>query len=115
MTLHHPQDPAPPARPDRAPAPAAFHYGPAHRIMHGNAAFIARYGPDAVGQPAREAMLDLPRSAFALLDRVLSEGRPLARTIDLPDGRRRLVVVPRTDPGSLEVYGVTTHLAPPQR
>ncbi len=109
-----PHDPPTPARLGRSPAPAAFHFGPAHLIMHGNPAFIARYGAEAVGQPAREAMLDWPRDAFALLDRVLAEGRPLARSIDLPDGPRRLVVVPRTDPETLETYGVTTHLAPPR-
>jgi hypothetical protein len=107
-----PRDPVPQTRRDGSPAPAAFHLGAAHLIMHGNPAFVARYGASAVGQPARETMLDLPRVAFALLDRVIVEGRPLARTVDLPDGPRRLVVAPRVDPESGEVYGVTTHLAP---
>jgi hypothetical protein len=78
--------------------------------MHGNPAFVDRYGAAAIGQPAREAMIDLPPVAFALLDRVLAEGRPLARRIVLADGLRRLVVVPRRDPGTDEVYGVTTWL-----
>lgn len=114
MTAADPPDPDSRARPGTSPAPGAFRVGPAHLIMHGNPAFIARYGASAVGMPAREAMLDLPRDAFALLDAVLAEGRPLARSIDLPDGRRRLVVVPRTDPETLETYGVTTHLASPR-
>ena len=94
----------------RAAAPAAFHFGEGHRIMHGNPAFVARYGAEAVGLPAREVMIDLPPAGFAVLDRVLREGRPLARRLDLPDGARRLVVVPRRDPGTDEVYGVTTWL-----
>jgi hypothetical protein len=81
--------------------------------MHGNPAFVARYGRAAVGQPAREAMIDLPPAAFAVLDRVLVEGRPLARRIDLPDGPRRLVVVPRRDPGTDAVYGVTSWFREP--
>jgi len=92
------------------PSPAAFHYGPAHRIMHGNPAFIAAFGPSSVGMPAREAMTELPRAAFELMDRVYREGRALARQIDTPDGERRLVVVPRRDPETGETYGVTTHL-----
>lgn len=94
----------------RDPAPAAFHFGEGHRIMHGNPAFVGRYGGASIGQPAREAMIDLPPSAFALFDRVLAEGRPLARRIVLADGPRRLVVVPRRDPGTDEVYGVTSWL-----
>jgi hypothetical protein len=58
-------------------------------------------------------MIDLPAAAFELFDRVLAEGRPLARRIVLPDGERRLVVVPRRDPGTDEVYGVTTWLREP--
>ena len=101
------------ARAVRQPAPAAFHFGEGHRIMHGNPAFVARYGATSIGQPAREAMIDLPAVAFELLDRVLAEGRPLARRIVLPDGDRRLVVVPRRDPGTHEVYGVTSWLREP--
>ena len=93
-----------------SPAPAAFHYGPAHVIMHGNAAFFAVYGRSSLGMPAREAMTELPRAAFELMDRVLREGRPLARRLALPAGEFRLVVVPRLDPETGETYGVTTHL-----
>jgi hypothetical protein len=91
-------------------SPAAFHYGAGHVIMHGNQAFIDRYGRAAIGQPAREAMLDVPGAAFELMGRVLREGRALATTVQLPDGPRRLVVVPRRDPETDEIYGVTTHL-----
>lgn len=97
----------------REPAPAALHYGEGHRIMYGNGAFIDRYGRAALGQPAREAMIDLPPAAFTLLDRVLANGRPLAMRIELPDGPRRLVVVPRRDGGTGEVYGVTSWLREP--
>ena len=92
------------------PSPAAFHFGPAHVIMHGNPAFLAAYGQASVGMPAREAMTELPRAAFELMDRVYREGRPLARRLALPNGERRLVVVPRTDPETGETYGVTTHV-----
>jgi hypothetical protein len=78
--------------------------------MYGNPAFVAAYGAGAIGQPAREAMTDLPASAFALMDRVLREGRPLAGTLGLERGDRRLVVVPRQDPDTGETYGVTTYL-----
>ncbi len=47
------------------------------------------------------------------MDRVLREGRPLARRIETPAGERRLVVVPRRDPETGETYGVTTHLRAP--
>jgi hypothetical protein len=92
------------------PSPAAFHYGPAHVIMHGNRAFLEAFGQAALGVPAREAMADLPRAAFELMDRVYREGRPLARRISTTSGPRRLVVVPRRDPETGETYGVTTHL-----
>jgi predicted PhzF superfamily epimerase YddE/YHI9 len=78
-----------PERPDPAvtlagPSPAAFHYGPAHLIVHGNGAFIAAFGADSIGMPAREAMTDLPGAAFKLMDRVFREGRPLARRVTCP-------------------------------
>ena len=93
-----------------SPSPAAFHYGPAHMIMHGNPAFLATFGRTSIGMPAREAMTELPRAAFELMDRVYREGRPLARRLALPAGEHRLVVVPRMDPETGETYGVTTHL-----
>ncbi len=94
--------------------PAAFHDGAAHLIRWGNPAFTARYGQASLGTPAREAMTDLPRAAFALMDRVLAEGRPLARRILTPDGERRLVVVPRKDVETGVAYGVTTHIRLPR-
>jgi PAS domain-containing protein len=104
----------PEPRPDLAgPNPAAFHYGKAHVIMHGNPAFLELFGVSSVGVPAREAMADLPGSAFELMDRVYREGRPLARRIRTPRGDRRLVVVPRRDPETGETYGVATHLRIP--
>jgi len=96
--------------PPEPPSPAAFHLGPGHVIVHGNGAFVAEFGRSSVGLPAREALVGLPREAFELMDVVYREGRPLARWIDTPDGRRRLVVVARRDPVSGETYGVTTHL-----
>jgi len=94
------------------PSPAAFHYGPAHVIVHGNPAFLELFGAGSVGVPAREAMAELPAAAFELMDRVYREGRPLARQILLPSGARRLVVVPRRDPEDGDTYGVATHLRP---
>jgi hypothetical protein len=44
------------------------------------------------------------------MDRVLDEGRALARWIRTPDGVRRLVVAPRQDPETGETYGVTCHV-----
>jgi hypothetical protein len=104
--------PGDPAASPVGPAPAAFHDGPAHVIRYGNPAFLAAFGPASVGQPAREAMTSLPRAGFELMDRVLREGRPLARRVATSAGERRLVVVPRKDPETGETYGVTTHLRP---
>ena len=89
--------------------PAAFHLGPGHVIVYATPAFLEAFGSTCLGLPAREALPDLPAGAFALMDRVLQEGRPLARRIETPHGQRRLVVVPRRDPDG-ETYGVTTHL-----
>ena len=77
--------------------------------MYATPAFLAAYGSTCLGLPAREALPGLPARAFALLDRVLREGRPLACRIETPHGERRLIVVPRRDPDG-ETYGVTTHL-----
>ena len=96
-----------------SPAPAAFHYGPGHMIMHGNPAFIAAFGQQAVGQPAREALIGLPAKAFELMDLVYATGKPGACRVSTASGPRRLVVVPRRDPETGETYGVTTHLRPP--
>jgi PAS domain-containing protein len=90
--------------------PGAFHYGPGHLVMYANPAFEAAFGRSCLGQPAREVMLDLPAAAFEVMDLVYRDGKPLARTIKGPGGSRRIVVAPRVDPESGEVYGVVTHL-----
>ena len=95
------------AQPGRVPLRAA------HLIMHGNGAFLARSATRPSACPPGRSMTDLPREAFELMDRVLREGRPLARRVATPAGERRLVVVPRRDPETGETYGVTTHLRAP--
>ena len=60
--------------------------------------------------PARESLLDLPPSAFTLLDAVLTRGKPLARWIRFGGEEWRMTVAPRMDPGTGEVYGVAFHL-----
>jgi hypothetical protein len=97
--------------PDKAvpPAPAAFHLGAGHRIVHANPAFIEAFGEAAVGQPAREALLSLPPKAFALMDLVFATGKAGVCQIPTDEGPRRFVVAPRRDPETGDVYGVTTH------
>jgi hypothetical protein len=95
------------------PHAAAMHFGTGHTVMFSNAAFATTFGGAGLGMPAREVMVGLPAEAFALMDRVLREGRPLARQVRLRSAPRRLVVVPRVDPETHETYGVTTHLVPP--
>ncbi len=94
------------------PYPAAFHVGAGHMIVHGNRAFIEAFGQGCIGQPAREALLDLPPAAFELMDLVYRGGKPLACRIITPAGERRLVVAARRDPETGETYGVSTHLRP---
>lgn len=96
----------------RRPYPAAFHVGPGHLIVHGNAAFMEAFGSGCVGQPAREALLDLPPAAFELMDLVYRRGAALAVRIATPSGERRLVVAARNDPETGETYGVISHLRP---
>lgn len=98
--------------PTTSPAPAAFHFGAGHLIMQGNPAFIQAFGAEAVGQPAREALIGLPPKAFELMDLVFATGKPGACRVATTGGPRRLVVAPRRDPETGEVYGVTTHLRP---
>jgi hypothetical protein len=106
-------EPAEPAGRPHAGHPAAFHDGAAHIIRWANPPFLALFGEGSPGLPAREAMTGLPRAGFELMDRVLREGRPLARRVATPAGERRLVVVPRIDIESGEAYGVVTHLRVP--
>lgn len=96
--------------PSFARRPAGFANGPGHLVVYGNPAFRTMFGADAVGLPARETMLGLPAEAFALLDTVYADGRPLARWVERPDGTWRLTAVPRRDPETGEVYGVAFHL-----
>lgn len=101
-----------PASPSSSPAPAAFHFGKGHVIMHANLAFIEVFGAEAVGQPAREALLSLPSKAFELMDLVYATGKSAACRISTVSGPQRLVVAARRDPETGESYGVTTHLRP---
>jgi hypothetical protein len=94
------------------PYPAAFHVGPGHLIVYGNAAFMEAFGHGCIGQPAREALLDLPSAAFELMDLVYRGGKSLACRIATPAGDQRLVVAARLDPETGEPYGVTSHLRP---
>jgi hypothetical protein len=84
--------------------------GPGHIVVYGNPAFVSTFGVQSVGLPARESMLGLPAEAFALLDAVLRDGRPLARWITRADGDWRLTVTPRLDFETNEPYGVSFHL-----
>jgi hypothetical protein len=114
MPLHGDDAPGDPGtRPAPAGHPAAFLDGAAHIIRWANQPFTDLFGSECLGLPAREAMTGLGRAGFQLMDRVLREGRPLARRVATPAGERRLVVVPRRDIETGEVYGVTTHLRPP--
>lgn len=89
---------------------AAFHYGPGHIVMYANPVFEAEFGRSCLGQPAREVMVDLPAAAFEVMDLVYRDGKPLARQIQVAGISRRIVVAPRVDAESGEVYGVVTHL-----
>lgn len=86
--------------------------GPGHIVVYGNPAFVAVFGRQAVGVPARESLIDLPSSAFAALDAVLARGRPAARWIRFGAEDWRMTVTPRVDPATGEVYGVAFHLRP---
>jgi hypothetical protein len=94
-----------------AQEPVALLYGPGQRIVHGNPAFVAEFGAGKVGLPAREALLDVPPRVFAVVDRVLTGGRPLACWLEMGGERRRLTVAPRRDPETGEIYGVAIRLA----
>ncbi len=92
--------------------PAGLLYGRGHIVVYGNPPFRGLFGPAIVGLPAAEALLDLPRTAFALMDLVYREGRPLARRITLRGSPWRLTIAPRRDNGDGEVYGIAVHLVP---
>ena len=92
--------------------PAALLYGPGHTVVHGNAPFRALFGSECLGLPAAEALIDLPRAAFELMDLVYRDGRPLAHAIALRGATWRLTIGERRDIGSGEVYGIAIRLAP---
>ena len=94
---------------DGVSRPAAMCRGQGHLIVYGNPAFVAAFGAKTVGMPARESLVSLPPSAFALLDLVLARGKPLAKWIKFDGVDWRLTVAPRIDPSG-EVYGVSFHL-----
>jgi hypothetical protein len=94
----------------RHPRPAGLCAGPGHMVVHGNPALRAAFGDVSIGLPAREGIVGLPSEAFALLDAVYGQGRPLARWIRRGDEEWRLTAAPRTDPETGEVYGVAFHL-----
>ena len=113
MLRWEPRDDEPPApeRPSGAASrPAGLCSGPGHIVDYGNPAFVAAFGPLAVGLPARESMLGLASEAFLLLDAVIQRGRPLARWVQLDGDEWRLTAMPRFDPVTQEVYGVAFHL-----
>jgi hypothetical protein len=93
------------------PQPVALLDGPGHRIVHGNPAFVAEFGPTAVGLPAREALVELPSRLFEVVDLVLTGGRPLACWLEVAGRPRRLTASPRVDPETGDVYGVAIRLA----
>ncbi len=95
--------------------PAAMLYGPGHVVVHGNPPFRELFGPGCLGLPAVEALLDLPRAAFELMDVVYREGRPFARWISLRGIPWRLTVVPRRMSRPASVYGIAVHLVPRER
>ncbi|HEY1167894.1 MAG TPA: hypothetical protein VGE81_02770 [Candidatus Limnocylindrales bacterium] len=86
--------------------------GPGHIVVYGNPAFVAAFGREAVGVPARESLIDLPPGAFAVLDAVMARGRPAACWIRFRAQDWRMTVAPRVDPETGEVYGVAFHLRP---
>jgi len=106
-----------PPEPREAASPSAQHpagllYGAGHVVVHGNAPFRELFGTEFLGLPAAEALLDLPRAAFELMDLVYREGRPLARWISVRGAAWRLTIAERRDVGTSEVYGIAIHLVP---
>jgi len=84
--------------------------GPGHVVVYANAAFVAAFGAEAVGVPAREGLVSVPPPGLAVLDAVIERGRPLARWIRWQGEDWRLTVAPRQDPETHETYGVSIHL-----
>ncbi|CQR63238.1 ATP-binding SpoIIE family protein phosphatase [Streptomyces leeuwenhoekii] len=74
---------------DRVPALVALLHGPDHRIAYVNGAYTAAFGARPLGEPAREALLELDElGLFPLLDQVQRSGRPrTVKSRKAPDGR----------------------------
>jgi len=94
--------------------PAALLYGPGHRVVHANAAFVAEFGALPIGVPAVEALLDFPPIVLEVVERAVAERRALATWVVVRGERRRLAVAPRSDVETGEVYGVALRLARPE-
>jgi len=92
--------------------PAAVCLGPGHIVVYGNPAFVAAFGGQTIGMPAREGLIDLPPIAFAVLDAVLVRGRPAACWVRFRGEDWRMTVAPRVELGTGEVYGVQFHMRP---
>jgi hypothetical protein len=90
--------------------PAGMCLGSGHMLVYGNSSFVAIFGQQCIGMPARETMLSLPPEAFDLLDAVLAEGRPLARWITIDGEDWRMTAIPRLDIETRRAYGVSFHL-----
>ena len=104
MARHDPPPTLPQTR------PAGICAGPGHVLIYGNPAFHAQFGARCIGMPAREVMVDMPDTAFALFDAVLERGRPLARWIEREGRDWRLTAMPRRDPSTELVDGIAFHL-----
>lgn len=89
--------------------PAGMCLGSGHLVVYGNPAFVAIFGGQCLGLPARETMLSLPSEAFDLLDAVLLEGRALARWVAVEGDEWRMTATPRVDFESGRTYGVSFH------
>jgi hypothetical protein len=92
--------------------PAGICHGAGLMVIYGNPAFKRVFGEGSVGLPAREGMLGLSRTGFALMDAVLDQGRPLARWVRLTGETWRMTAVPRIELDTGEVFGVSFHLSP---
>lgn len=90
--------------------PAAMCVGPGHVVMHGNPAFIAAYGEESIGLPAREILVDLPSPVFTIFDAAFGSGRPLAAWVERGGIEWRLTVVPRRHPETGEIFGILFRL-----
>ena len=85
--------------------------GPGHMVVYGNPAFVSSFGAHCLGMPAREVMIGVPSTAFAVFDaRADARAAPSPRWVRLGDEDWRVTVKPRLDPETGEPYGVAFHL-----